>query len=556
MKCTPLFLLLVIVANTQAEPIIVSWYTEGSNRYARIWATQGQESIERGGGGKTSLTTWDSADYSGVMVGDQPLPAYAGIQGISFSNEYVYIKSTGLATNTMGPWILNDAQTQAFPSFPGNAAILYRFPRTTSYERAYEPVSRALTNVGSCGLFVDGVPLFNTSDTFSYDTSAGGDQKPTNSNTGDGYWNRDAFTNEGVTFDAGNAHQAMEQFHYHASPTALRSALGDSVDYDPAVVYKGIGRASPYSENFNGSHSPIIAWVNDGLPMYGPYGYGDPLDPTSPVRRMVSGYQKRDGSNGSIDLRATGRTTLPQWQVSQGKEPTTVLNSSFYGPPVSETFTLGHYIEDYCFKGDLISDRSHKLFEVYEDPSNQGAFDLAKHYDLNEFNVRWCITPEFPRGTWAYFTNVEADGTPAYPYNLAYQYFGDANMAEGIAIDDIETLGVTVHFPGAVSQGPINESIEADIKAGTVTITWESIEGGSYRVETSEALDDWETSEVNNSLFVSDEIMAIDVLGTHRFYRLTRTGVEAYDETEFSITAGVGRPPGGGPPMGGGQPLR
>lgn len=84
---------------------------------------------------------------------------YAGVQGISHSSNYVYIKATGLATNTMGPWFLNAARTTPFPSFPGNAAILYRFPHTVSYPQNYAPASRTCTNIGTCGLFVDGVPF-------------------------------------------------------------------------------------------------------------------------------------------------------------------------------------------------------------------------------------------------------------------------------------------------------------------------------------------------------------------------------------------------------------
>jgi len=412
-----------------AEALIDSWHTSNSGSYARIWATQNQEITERGGGAVSSLTTWDAADYDGVTVGDQPLPVYAGVQGISYSADYVYIKSTGLATNTMGPWFLDADRSTAFPSFPGNAAILYRFPRVTDYPEDFNPDSRTPSAIGTNGLFVDGVPLFNTGDTFSYDSSAGADQEPTNNNSGDGYWNRDAFINEGITFDSGNAHQAMEAFHYHASPTALRQTLGDSVDYDPSVVYEGIGGASPYTENFNGQHSPIIAWVNDGLPMYGPYGYDDPTDATSPVRRMISGYQKRDGSNGSTDLAATGRQSLPQWVVSEGFRTSTAISSEFYGPDVSTSFILGHYMEDYAYKGNL-------------------GFTQGVDFDLNAQNVRYCVTPEFPNGTWAYFTSVEADGTPAYPYNLAYNYFGDPTLASGV--EAIEESVIEV-FSGAAT---------------------------------------------------------------------------------------------------------
>lgn len=106
--------------------------------------------------------------------------------------------------------------------------------------------------------------MFDSRDAFSYDTSAGQDDNPMAGGgvNGDGIWNRDAFINEGVTFDAGNAHQAGILSHYHANPTALRHLLGDSVAHDP--------NANSYAENFNGAHSPIIGWVRDSYPVYGP----------------------------------------------------------------------------------------------------------------------------------------------------------------------------------------------------------------------------------------------------------------------------------------------
>ncbi|MGJ8695997.1 MAG: YHYH protein [Verrucomicrobiaceae bacterium] len=508
-----------------AEPLLTSWHTADAGNYARIWATQADEITERGGGSLTSLSTWDSADYAGVTVGDQPLPVYAGVQGISYSADYVYIKSTGLATNTMGPWFLNAARTTAFPSFPGNAAILYRFPRTTNYPENYAPATRTPSNIGTCGLFVDGVPLFNTGDTFSYDTSAGGDQEPTNNNQGDGYWNRDAFTNEGVSFDAGNAHQAMEQFHYHASPVALRATLGDSVDHDPTVVYQGIGGDSPYTENFNGQHSPIIAWVNDGIPMYGPYGYSDPTDPSSPVRRMITGYQKRDGSNGSTDLAATGRTTLPQWVVSQGARTTTALSAAFYGPNVSSSFTIGHYMEDYAYKGDL-------------------GFTLGTDFDLNEYNTRFCVTPEFPEGTWAYFTAVEEDGTPTYPYNLAYNYFGDPTVASGVT--EIAEP-VTETFTGASSIVLNKGKDRYDSGNNEITIVWNGQAGGQYEIDTTDDLETWNNGAITLTA-TSASVEVTETPASGRFFRIKQTGLAIYDTTEFSTAAGGGGPggPGGG----------
>jgi len=523
-------LLALVTSSATAEPLLSSWHTAESGSYARIFATQEDEALERGGGAISSLTTWDSADYDGVIVGDQPLPVYAGVQGISYSDDYVYIKSTGLATNTMGPWFLNSAQTTTFPSFPGNAAILYRFPRVTDYPESYAPATRTPSNIGPSGLFVDGVPLFNTSDTFSYDTSAGGDQRPTNQNRGDGYWNRDAFTNEGVTFDAGNAHQAMEAFHYHASPVALRHTLGDSVDYHASVVYQGVGRASPYTENFNGQHSPIIAWANDGLPMYGPYGYGDPDDAMSDVRLMVSGYQKRDGSNGSSNLAATGRINFPRWVVSEGFRNSTAITAQFYGPAVSSTFVLGHYMEDYAYKGHL-------------------GLTQGIDFDLNEQNVRYCVTPEFPGGTWAYFTSVKEDGTPIYPYNLAYNYFGDAARASGVT-EIAET--VTEVFGGAADIPLTLRGAKIDQENDEVTIVWNGKEGGQYELDTSTDLENWTVDAISLTA-TSGEVAVIESGISKKFYRIEQTDLATYDTTEFSTAAGGGPGgPGGGGPGGGG----
>ena len=101
--------------------------------------------------------------------------------------------------------------------------------------------------------------------------------------TGDGVWNRDGWFNEGVTFDAALAHQAGKVYHYHAHPIALRYQLGDHVTYDST--------ANTYAESpaAVSQHSPIIAWAADGFPVYGPYGYSDPTNAASTVRRITGG---------------------------------------------------------------------------------------------------------------------------------------------------------------------------------------------------------------------------------------------------------------------------
>ena len=537
-------LALVTLGSTfaSADPLLNSWHTADSGKYARIWATIEDETTEKSGGAVTSQTTWDRSDYPGnnigIAAGDQTVPVYGGVQEIHYDDNYVYVRSSGLGTHTMGPWY-DDIYTRdtMFASFPGNQAILYRLPRSPDYPQTYVSSSEP-SNPGACGLFANGVLLFNTTDTFGYVNATGADGGPGQAGgNGDGYWNRDAFVNEGPTFDSGNSHQAMEQHHYHASPTALRHLLGDSVDHDPSVVFTGLvskGGTNPYSENFNGQHSPIIGWVNDGLPMYGPYGYSDPTDPTSAVRLMVTGYQERDGSNGSYDIPANGRDLLPQWVVTLGTQSSTAVPANATGPDVDAEFVLGRYMEDYAFKGDLSG------FDRYEGVAIDGAFVEGTHYDLNEYNTRFCVTPEFPDGTWAYFTAIKPNGDPTYPYNLSPAYFGDPTLA---GTTGTIPAGATLHFEGGAANIDKAESITADSSTEVITIVWDGVEGGVYRVDTTPDLETWDESGAEFTAG-SDSVTTMDSMaagagGERHFYRLTRTGLAPYeDSTGTTISEG------------------
>jgi len=106
------------------------------------------------------------------------------------------------------------------------------------------------------------------------------------------------------------------------------------------------------------SHSPIVGYAYDGNPIYGPYGYDTPSG--GAIRNMVSSYVLDFESNNL--LRPPG-------------------------------FTPGYFINDYSY-------------------TSSG--------DLDQFNGRFCVTPEFPDGTYAYFYSIEVDiskiAKNKYPY--------------------------------------------------------------------------------------------------------------------------------------------
>lgn len=477
-------LLLLAAASLAAEPLLNSWYTERSGSYARLYETDADQAAFN------AVTTWNRGD------GVQEYPTYAGIHQISTTDDWLYIRSTNLASYIMGPWYGDLARTNLFPGYPANRAVIYRFPRTPTDPTTV--TTKTLTGGGPIGYMVNGVSMFDSRDAFSYDASNTSDVQ---GNGGDLSWNRDAYINEGLTFDAGNAHQAGSNHHYHANPPALRHQLGDSVDY----TYN----TNTYTENFNGQHSPIIAWVRDGLPVYGPYGYSDPLDPDSGVRRMISGYQLRTDNT---------RNSWPAWAT---RIYTPAGRSFVAGPAISNGFPLGRYMEDNDYKGDL-------------------GMTLGVDFDLNEYNVRWCVTPEFPTGTWAYFTCIEADGTPVFPYNIGPAYFGNptGDDASNVPETDDTTAPLITHFEGGPEKAEHIESIAIDDPApDQITLTWSAIEGGTYQVsETDDLSQNFEALDPE-LLADSDTMVATHIPGGTRpdqnFYQITRSEIAYFDDTGF-----------------------
>jgi hypothetical protein len=366
--------------------------------------------------------------------------------------------------------------------------VLYRIPRNPAVHTATN-----LTGLGAIGYFVDGVAMFDTRDAFYWNGTA--------DVTGTGSWNREAYANEGATFDPGYAHQENTgTHHYHANPIALRYLLGDHVDYNAAT--------KTYSENTNAvsKHSPILGWARDGFPVYGPYGYSSASNSASGVRRMLTGFAIRNGQNGTDNL--STRASIPLWA---GRMYGTSTNQS--GPTVSASYPLGRYLEDYAYLGDL--------------GKVQGA-----DFDLDEYNGRWCVTPEFPQPHYAYFVSISSNGTPVFPNNIGRAFYGNPTGGTTTLAEAVVT-----NFLG----GPnLREVMSPPVRSGNnVVLTWSAVEGGTYRVE-GESLSgsNWvafNTNTVSNAV-IGSATETSGATNTVRFYRVARTGLANYD----------GAPGGGG----------
>jgi hypothetical protein len=183
-------------------------------------------------------------------------------------------------------------------------------------------------------------------------------------------------------------------------------------------------------------HSEIIGFAFDGFPIYGPYGYANP-NGTGGIARMRTSYRTRA---------ITQRTTLPDG---------TQLQPSQYGPAVSATYPLGSFVEDYEYVAGL--------------------------GDLDASNARFCVTPDYPNGTWCYFSTISAKGATEYPYLIGPKYKGTLVAGNtGPGGGHVSPTDSPVTFAGSRCDADINDDRVVDSTDLAMVLTaWASGGGGA-----------------------------------------------------------------------------
>ena len=176
-----------------------------------------------------------------------------------------------------------------------------------------------------------------------------------------------------------------------------RKSLNDNIDEDKKEI-------TPPSK-----HSPILGWAYDGNPIYGPYGYADPVAGIG-VTQLFSSYQLNKIEDKSL----------------------------------RPDFVDGYFIEDYLYIGDR---------------------------ELDQFNGRYGQTPEFPNGTYAYFTTetktssqfpyttfIHRNKTDEVNYDIDYKQT-DKFIDSGLYKRNVSPLGLNEKFRNYL---PLSESLETD----------------------------------------------------------------------------------------------
>ena len=162
----------------------------------------------------------------------------------------------------------------------------------------------------------------------------------------------------GVLFDPGAAEFFMGDpslgWQYEALSGAVPLGLDENfahVQPTGAYHYHGIPAGLIKRLGFAESkHSPLVGWAADGFPVYAIQGYENPEDPNSKIVELKPSYRLKKGNRPGGDREPGGKYD-------------------------------GAFVKDYEF--------------------------VKGSGDLDECNGRFGVTPDFPKGTYAYFLTRE-----------------------------------------------------------------------------------------------------------------------------------------------------
>ena len=158
---------------------------------------------------------------------------------------------------------------------------------------------------------------------------------------------------DGILIPALTLNRGLQYTHSYAGRELRRKLLSTSIDQQGNTIYRDDIDNDLVSNSLK-YHSPIIGWAYDGNPIYGPYGYANQEGGT--VKRLES-----------------------SWALQIDAER-----------PSTTNFAPGTFVEDYKYIGDG---------------------------DLDFHNGRYCKTPEFPNGVYAYFCTVNSIPDSSGPFN-------------------------------------------------------------------------------------------------------------------------------------------
>lgn len=302
-----------------------------------------------------TVLTLSTAPTDAITIG-MPLAFSETAGGVSLGQTY-YVKNVVTTTSSNSSTLVTLSKTL-------NGAPVKLVGSGTNYATTLG-ITSATTNIG---YWLNGVNMYDP----SAGTEAPNGYLTFNNLSYDAAYETNLEYSYSLEQDFAGGHVTSNgNYHYHNFSFAKAWITGSG---HASGVYGTTGTAEVSLISYlNGDlinaegHSKILGWSLDGYPVYGPYGYNQATDCNSGVRTMVSGYAKH-----------TKVADVP------GRVVDGALNTTVY--------PLGIFVEDYYYAGGG---------------------------DLDVSNGRYCVTPEYPQGTYAYFCTVDPETlSPVYPYVL------------------------------------------------------------------------------------------------------------------------------------------
>ena len=290
---------------------------------------------------------------------------------------------------------------------------------------------------------------------------------------------------QGAVF-AGFNNQYGGEYAHLSNPQRLRYILGDNL-----------------FENTNGdireqedqlTHSPIIGWSFDGNPIYGPYGYTDPTDQSSEITRLDTSYRLKTNIVYNADT-----------------NPYPVRTA---GPLLTDE-PAGKFIEDYEY-----------------------VFGLG---DLDQYNGRFCKTPDFPEGRYCYFVTIDTTelGNALFPYVMGPDFnsvVDSWNLNKDAVQQNIPT--------GVVRYRDPYENVDIDVeRAPNASTNAQTTEGGDILLfdvedENRDGIIDAAETADPDQLFEESPLQLFDYFPSVRFD--SKVDIEVETITKFEDAAVTG----------------
>ena len=358
----------------QTNPAITSWLLNTNNTKGSYYLT----------GNSTPILTTINAN----------------VQQVQYSTNFVYISASGVPAFVTGPFSTGPVTTAS------NNNYILKIPLNPVVATTKTAVGN-----GAIAAFINGTVAYRPGDGMSYNNQ--------------NQWHSNAVYFENIGFDCAHGHPGpmTSDYHHHQNPSAFNIETVPTSSICNVYLADGL-----YVPNAS-THGPIIGFAPDGFPIYGAYGYTDPLDASTPIKRITPSYRLRN---------ITARTTLPDGTAAVGPTLTQMVQIAGPGQPQIQA-VLGAYLEDFEYVTGL--------------------------GDLDENNGRFCKTQEYPNGIYCYFATIDENNKPVYPYLLGKYYNGvvlgttHATISEtvttytpslSVASNNLDQIGVSL-FPNPTS---------------------------------------------------------------------------------------------------------